>query len=182
MGDQDGLPYFTMEFVEGGALAQKLAGMPQPPRQAAALLATLAEAVQAAHRCGIVHRDLKPANVLLTADGTPKICDLGLARRLDGEAGLTWTGTAVGTPSYMAPEQAEAGPPAWGPRRRYPCSGSDPVRTADGPTAVPGGNGGGDRPAGDLPGPGAAVAAQRRGPPRPGDHLPQVPAQGAAPP
>ena len=115
MGDQDGLPYFTMEFVEGGNLAQKLAGMPQPPRQAAALLATLAEAVQAAHRCGIVHRDLKPANVLFTADGTPKICDLGLARRLDGEAGLTWTGTAVGTPSYMAPEQAEAGPQTLGP-------------------------------------------------------------------
>jgi serine/threonine-protein kinase len=115
MGDQDGLPYFTMEFVEGGTLAQKLAGMPQPPRQAAALLATLAEAVQAAHRCGIVHRDLKPANVLLTPDGTPKICDLGLARRLDGEAGLTWIGTTVGTPSYMAPEQAEARPQTLGP-------------------------------------------------------------------
>src|SRR4051794_15541742 len=114
LGDQDGLPYFTMEFVEGGNLAQKLAGRPQPPRQAAALLATLAEAVQAAHRCGIVHRDLKPANVLFTADGTPKICDLGLARRLEGEAGLTWTGTAVGTPSYMAPEQAEARPQTLG--------------------------------------------------------------------
>lgn len=115
MGDQDDLPYFTMEYVEGGNLAQKLAGMPQPPRQAAALLATLADAVEAAHRCGIVHRDLKPANVLLTADGTPKISDLGLARRLDGEAGLTWTGTAVGTPSYMAPEQAEARPQTLGP-------------------------------------------------------------------
>src|SRR3954463_2191896 len=114
-GDLDGLPYFTMEYVRGGNLARKLAGMPQPPRQAAALLATLAEAVQAAHRCGIVHRDLKPANVLFTADGTPKIGDLGLARRLDGEAGLTWTGTAVGTPSYMAPEQAESRPQTLGP-------------------------------------------------------------------
>jgi serine/threonine-protein kinase len=115
MGEQDGLPYFTMEFVEGGDMARKLAGMPQPPRQAAALLATLADAVQAAHRSGIVHRDLKPSNILLTLDGTPKICDLGLARRLDGEAGLTWTGTAVGTPSYMAPEQVEATPEALGP-------------------------------------------------------------------
>ena len=108
LGDQEGQPYFTMEFVEGGNLAQKLAGIPQSPREASVLLATLAEAVQEAHRSGIVHRDLKPSNVLLTADGTPKIGDFGLARRMAGEAGLTWSGTAVGTPSYMAPEQAEA--------------------------------------------------------------------------
>jgi serine/threonine-protein kinase len=102
--DHEGQPFFTMELVEGGSLAQKLIGVPQSARQSAQLLATLAEAVQSAHQGGIVHRDLKPANVLLTADGTPKVSDFGLARRLDGEPGLTRTGTVVGTPSYMAPE------------------------------------------------------------------------------
>ena len=106
VGDWAGQSYFTMELIEGGSLAQRLAGVPQPAREAAALLATLAEAMHAAHREGIVHRDLKPANILFTPEGTPKITDFGLALRLEGGAGLTLSGVPMGTPNYMAPEQA----------------------------------------------------------------------------
>ncbi|HVS35761.1 MAG TPA: serine/threonine-protein kinase, partial [Gemmataceae bacterium] len=107
VGNHGGLPFISLEYVDGGTLAQKLKGTPLPPREAAGLTTALGRAVQYAHQHGVVHRDLKPGNVLLTADGTPKIADFGLAKRSAAGPGMTQTGAVIGTPSYMAPEQAE---------------------------------------------------------------------------
>jgi serine/threonine protein kinase len=120
VGEQEGHPFLALELVDGGSMAQKLAGRPQPPRLAAQLVETLARAMHCAHQQGIVHRDLKLANVLLTADGTPKISDFGVAKILEWGlviTGQTPSGAIVGTPSYMSPEQAlgkrkSVGPPA----------------------------------------------------------------------
>jgi WD40 repeat protein len=114
------LPFFTMEYLPAGSLARHIAGVPQPPRAAARFVELLARAIDAAHRAGVVHRDLKPANILLdhteqrdtTAGGfhfdtaVPKITDFGLAKWSDRDTGATGTGAVLGTPGYMAPEQA----------------------------------------------------------------------------
>jgi WD40 repeat protein len=115
VGDTTDGPYFALEYVDGGSLAHKTAGTPQPARAAAGLVETLARAIQYAHQKGLVHRDLKPANILLTCDGTPKVGDFGLAKRLDGDAGWSKTGDVLGTPSYMAPEQTMGNPKEVGP-------------------------------------------------------------------
>jgi serine/threonine-protein kinase len=106
IGEHDGLPFFSLEFVGGGSLEAKVHRKPQPPREAAHLVETLAQAIQYAHEHGVIHRDLKPANILLTVDGMPKVTDFGLAKRLEEDSSQTKSGTLMGTPNYMAPEQA----------------------------------------------------------------------------
>ncbi|HKB06440.1 MAG TPA: protein kinase, partial [Gemmataceae bacterium] len=125
VGEADGRPFLALEYVPGGSLADRIRGEPQPPREAAALVRTLARAMATAHAAGLVHRDLKPSNILLqtsedrgqksegptdlrplTSDLFPKITDFGLAKRFDLDLRQTQTGAVVGTPTYMAPEQA----------------------------------------------------------------------------
>jgi len=143
VGQQDGVHYLGMEYVDGGSLAQRLMGKPQPARLAAELVAKLARAMQYAHEHGVIHRDIKPGNILLQVDSrqqsakgrhaerahdqpalassdcqllfNPKITDFGLAKLLEDDASHTVSGTIVGTPCYMAPEQAAGNAKEVGP-------------------------------------------------------------------
>ena len=107
IGEHEGRPYISLEYADGGSLAERLAQAPMEPREAAALVETLARAVEIAHQAGIVHRDLKPSNVLLTGDRVAQLSDFGLAKLLDADSGSTLSGQVLGTPSYMAPEQTD---------------------------------------------------------------------------
>jgi eukaryotic-like serine/threonine-protein kinase len=116
IGEAAGLPFVALELLDGGGLDDRLAGTPQPGNQAAELMVTLARAVHVAHQAGIVHRDLKPTNVLYSSDGVPKITDFGLSKRIDSDDGQTESGQIMGSPSYMAPEQAGGNSRNVGPR------------------------------------------------------------------
>jgi serine/threonine-protein kinase len=135
VGEHNGCPYLSLEYINGGSLQSKLGGTPQPVLYAAQMIQVLAQTMEFAHRLGIIHRDLKPGNVMLTLPrapgsmestvspaplveqlyGTPKIADFGLAKRLEEDGGQTRSGTILGTPSYMAPEQAEGKSKGVGP-------------------------------------------------------------------
>src|SRR6266540_6811076 len=106
VGERDGQCYFSMKFVEGGQLDEVLKREPMPIRQAVELIAKVARTVHYAHEHGILHRDIKPGNILLDAKGEPHVTDFGLARLVESESSVTQTLDVLGTPSYMAPEQA----------------------------------------------------------------------------
>ena len=179
VGQHEGQHYFSMGFVEGQSLAQRLADGPLPAREAAALLLEVAEAIEYAHRHGVIHRDLKPANILLDADGNPRVTDFGLAKR----------GAGRQRPDGLGPDHGDAELHAAGAGRRQArrgraggrrlCPGGDALCPGHRPAAVPGGHGDGHGDPGLERRAGPAAAAQCVDPARSGDDLPEVPGEGA---
>jgi predicted Ser/Thr protein kinase len=112
VGERDGSCYFSMKFVEGGQLDEMVRRTPMSIRHATELIAKVARTVHYAHEHGILHRDVKPGNILLDAKGEPHLTDFGLARLVESESTVTRTLEVMGTPSYMAPEQARGNNPA----------------------------------------------------------------------
>ena len=106
IGKAEGLPFFSLEYVDGGSLDDEWNAQPMEPGRCVEVVETLARAMARAHAAGLVHRDLKPANVLVRKDGVLKVTDFGLVKRIEEDSGQTQAGTVMGTPSYMAPEQA----------------------------------------------------------------------------
>ena len=178
VGEHDGRRYFCMKLIAGPSLQETLSPFAADPRAAARLMVTVAEAVHHAHQRGILHRDLKPSNILLDERGQPHVTDFGLAKRVEGGDGMTLSGAVLGTPAYMAPEQA------WGKQRLVttlsdvyglgailyalltgaaPFGGETALETLDRVRREP---------------PVAAVADQPEGPTRPGGDLPEVPREG----
>ena len=180
VGQHEGQHYFSMGFVEGQSLSQRLADGPLPPREAAALMRRRsAEAIEYAHQRGVIHRDLKPGNILLDRNGNPRVTDFGLAKKLKGDSGLTGSGQIMGTPSYMPPEQAggkrgEVGPAAdvyaLGATLYALVTGRPPFQAATAMDTVL-------QVISDEPVPPRRLNAVD--PARPGDDLPEVPGEGA---
>ncbi|HOY57320.1 MAG TPA: protein kinase [Verrucomicrobiota bacterium] len=108
VGEHEGQPYFSMEYVLGMTLSERVRAGPMPPREAARCVATVARAIQYAHDSGVLHRDLKPSNILLDRQGQPRVSDFGVAKRLDADAPITASGQILGTPAYISPEQIDA--------------------------------------------------------------------------